>query len=209
MSTPSPHELLVLHAVRIKGMADDRAVAARYGLPQSVTSELLGDFEAYGWIRTYRFGDTSGWSLTATGKARNDQQLSAELTATGGREVIEAIYTDFVPSNEQLQRASVNWQLRPSHHDPLAPNKHDDPAWDAAVITLLMELQDSLADLEPRLVGVLSRFAGYRARFGSAIGHTRAGDLRWVTGVEIDSCHSVWMELHEDLLATLGVQRTA
>jgi hypothetical protein len=29
-----------------------------------------------------------------------------------------------------------------------------------------------------------------------------------VTGVGIDSCHSVWMELHEDLLATLGMQRS-
>jgi hypothetical protein len=25
----------------------------------------------------------------------------------------------------------------------------------------------------------------------------------------VDSCHTVWMELHEDLMATLGIQRGA
>jgi hypothetical protein len=28
-----------------------------------------------------------------------------------------------------------------------------------------------------------------------------------VTGVGIDSCHTVWFELHEDLLATLNIER--
>ena len=77
------------------------------------------------------------------------------------------------------------------------------------MITLLVELQGSLGDLEKRLVDVLNRFAGYQARFASAIDRVRAGNLKWVTGVGIDSCHTVWMELHEDLLATLGLQRTS
>jgi hypothetical protein len=28
-----------------------------------------------------------------------------------------------------------------------------------------------------------------------------------VDAIEIDSCHRVWMQLHEDLIATLGMQR--
>ena len=174
-----------------------------------MTSELLGDFEAYGWISRYAFGETSGWSLTTAGTARNEQQLSAELAAVGGRDTIEAIYADFLPSNDLLQRASTNWQLRPSDQDAMAQNHHDDDDWDAAVLASLVELQASLGGLEARLVDVLSRFADYQARFHAAVDRTRAGDLRWVTGVGIDSCHTVWMELHEDLLATLGRSRTA
>lgn len=60
MPASSTHDLLVLHAVRIKGLANDHDVAARYRLDESVTSELLGDFEAYGWICKHAFGDTSG-----------------------------------------------------------------------------------------------------------------------------------------------------
>ncbi len=34
-----------------------------------------------------------------------------------------------------------------------------------------------------------------------------AGQSRWLDGLGIDSCHTVWMQLHEDLLASLGLQR--
>ena len=33
------------------------------------------------------------------------------------------------------------------------------------------------------------------------------GEPAWVTRPRVDSCHTVWMELHEDLLATLGIDR--
>ena len=35
------------------------------------------------------------------------------------------------------------------------------------------------------------------------------GRRQYVDGVGIDSCHVVWFELHEDLLATLGIDRSA
>ena len=33
------------------------------------------------------------------------------------------------------------------------------------------------------------------------------GERGWVDGVGLDSCHRVWFEVHEDLLATLGIPR--
>jgi hypothetical protein len=35
------------------------------------------------------------------------------------------------------------------------------------------------------------------------------GERRWVDAPRIDSCHTVWFELHEDLLASLGLERGA
>ena len=34
-----------------------------------------------------------------------------------------------------------------------------------------------------------------------------AGDTDWFTKPMIPSYHTVWFELHEDLLATLGIER--
>lgn len=34
-----------------------------------------------------------------------------------------------------------------------------------------------------------------------------AGQRRWVDAPELDSCHTVWIQFHEDLLATLGIPR--
>jgi hypothetical protein len=35
----------------------------------------------------------------------------------------------------------------------------------------------------------------------------QGGDLDWFTRPMIESYHTVWFELHENLLATLGIQR--
>jgi hypothetical protein len=51
------------------------------------------------------------------------------------------------------------------------------------------------------LVAVLPRFQGYDARFSAALAR---GD---VDRSDVDSCHRVWFELHEDLLATLNLRR--
>ena len=207
MTTGSATDLLVLHAVRLSGMADDHQVAARYGLDRTTVSELLLDLQAYGWVSRVDFAGTGGWTLTATGRRRNEQQLAAELTASGCRAAVASVHRDFLPSNARLLRASTDWQLRPSASDPLAANHHDDPDWDARVIDDLTLIGTELADLEPRLTSGLSRFAGYHARFAGALSRVRDGDTSWVTRVREDSCHTVWMELHEDLMATLGLER--
>ena len=53
----------------------------------------------------------------------------------------------------------------------------------------------------------LHRFAGYPERYSAALDRVDRGERAWVAQPTIESCHTVWMELHEDLLATLGLER--
>lgn len=39
--------------------------------------------------------------------------------------------------------------------------------------------------------------------------HAEAGERAFVDRTDVDSCHRVWFELHEDLIATLGIDRGA
>ncbi|WP_233558968.1 hypothetical protein [Micromonospora radicis] len=71
---------------------------------------------------------------------------------------------------------------------------------------VLAELGDLAGELVP-LTAALTRFGGYAERFAAALDRARAGQRQWVAGVGVASCHAVWMELHEDLLATLGLAR--
>jgi len=178
-------------------MADEQRVATRFGLDRVQTAELLADFEAFGWITWNDFAGSGGWSLTAAGKVRNERQLAEELTAAGATDDVTATYHDFVSSNALLLQACTHWQLRPTGSDRLATNRHDDSAWDATVLADLEAVGQTLADLQPRLVRGLGRFAGYDQRYRRALDRVHAGDLDWVTGVGKDSCHTVWMELHE------------
>jgi len=58
------------------------------------------------------------------------------------------------------------------------------------------------------LAGLLDRFDGYGPRLATALERTSGGEPDWFTKPTIDSYHTIWFELHEDLLATLGRQRS-
>lgn len=55
----------------------------------------------------------------------------------------------------------------------------------------------------------LPRFARYRAKLDTALSRAEDGERAWVSDATIDSYHSVWFELHEDILRVLGRARQA
>jgi hypothetical protein len=192
MAHASTVDLLVLHAVRLKGFADTAAVAARFGLDPDRTGEDLLDAQAYGWVTRSAFADLAGWSLTERGYRHNETQLRDELERTGARETVAGVHERFRPLNGRASRVFTAWQL--------------DPGSVAATGSQLADLAGELRALERDLAARLGRFAGYHDRFAAAL--ARAGqDPAWITGVDVDSCHRVWFEFHEDLIATLGVSR--
>ncbi len=209
MTQNSLLDLLALHSVRVKGFADTPALARRFDLDPAETLEALRDAEARGWVTKSGFADLEGWSLTEAGRAENERRLAAALAGVGGADEVRAVYREFLPLNARLQKACTDWQLRPTPGDRLAVNDHSDPAWDAGVLDELAAIDGALAPLADRLANVLLRFRGYDTRFHAALQRAQAGDGGWVDRTDIDSCHRVWFELHEDLIATLGLDRNA
>lgn len=207
MSHGSPPDLLVLHAVRITGFTDTAAVAHRFDLDASETEELLYDAEAHGWTTYSAFGDTAGWSLTERGRAENERQLTSELTSVRGEPDVRDVYREFLPLNALLLRACTDWQLKSAPGDRLVPNDHTDPTWDVGVLRELTAIDRALPPLIDRLGNLLTRFRGYDARFSAALTRAHAGEVAFVDRTDVDSCHRVWFQLHEDLIATLGIDR--
>jgi hypothetical protein len=188
----SAADLLVLHAVRLKGFADTDGVAARFDLDRHQTREHLLDAEACGWATRSAFADLAGWSLTEAGRRRNEAQLREELDRTGTRAAVTDVHQRFPALNARATQAFTSCQLA---------DDVPDLAW-----TELTGLDAGLERIERDLGAHLIRFAGYHERFTRALANA-AADRAWVTGMGLDSCHRVWFELHEDLLATLGVPR--
>lgn len=199
--------LLVLHAVRLRGMSTSRATAARFGLDPTSAEELLLDFAAYGWVSHSEFAGTGGWSLTSAGREENERQLRAELDDLGARPVVEDVYARFLPLNARFQSAVTKWQIRPLPGDELAVNDHTDFRWDDRVLDDLERTVGHARALVETLSGVLTRFEGYDERLRRALSAVTSGRRSWVDGLDVDSLHRVWFELHEDLLATLGHER--
>ena len=58
-----------------------------------------------------------------------------------------------------------------------------------------------------RLASVLPRFATYERKLQAALERSEDGALQWVSDAKIDSYHTLWFELHEDLLRLMGRER--
>jgi hypothetical protein len=191
----------------VTGFASATRVAIRYGLDPDMAHELLLDFEAKGWVRHSSFGSSSGWSLTDAGRTENERRLAVELGVAGVRDAVRALHAEFVPLNRRFGTACTDWQIRPTRIDPMAFNDHTDWTWDEQVLRRLSSLGQAFAHLCIQLTDCLQRFDGYADRYSSALAKVDTGERRWVDAPELDSCHTVWIQLHEDLLATLGIPR--
>lgn len=207
MTRHSEPRLLSLHAVRVLGLADTAVIAARAGITIGAAADLLSEAERLGRVQHVSFAGLEGWSLTDAGRLENERQLAAERESVDSDVRIAATYRDFLPLNARLLRAVTDWQIAPSDADPFASNDHSDSERDAGILIELRELSAALAPLVDRLSDVLARFDGYADRFETALNRAEAGQPDWVDGTGVDSCHRVWFQLHEDLVATLGIDR--
>lgn len=193
----SSSELLVLHGVRVLGAPTLGEVARVYGLDHAMVAEHLLDAEAYGWARRHDWFGTTTWSLTERGKAENERQLAVELAATDAREHVAAAHRSFLPLNRRHGQACTRWQL----------NNHLDERVDAAVLRELRAIAHDLDRVCLQLTGVLDRFGIHAPRYHTALDQVLAGAHAWLDSPDRPSCHLVWISLHEDLLATLGIER--
>jgi hypothetical protein len=205
MPAPSDPDLLVLLGLRLRSFAPVHAVAESAGLDLDDVADRLARFERAGLVRL-RERPTSGWMLTADGRATGERLLAAELDGAGARPAVVAAYLRFLAVNQPLLHACTDWQLRTV--DGVARvNDHADADHDAAVLARLVDLDDSAQPMVADLADALGRFGGYGPRLSAALAKVQGGDADWFTRPTIDSYHTVWFELHENLLATLGIER--
>jgi hypothetical protein len=201
---PTGPDLLVLHTLRCIGFASLARVATAAGLPEpDVESELI-DLAVAGLV-TRLAGDFGGWGLTEAGRAADAERIAEELEVAGARAAVAAAHDGFLVLNPELLDLCAAWQSRPVDGVPTA-NDHRDPAYDARVLDRLTDLDHRAQVVVADLSGVVGRFGRYRARLGDALARARSGALDAVTD-STESYHIVWFQLHEDLLATLGIPR--
>jgi hypothetical protein len=201
----SDPELLVLHTLRLKGFVDADVVASACRQTEHAVDATLESLRERELV-TRRDGRISGWSLTADGRAEGERMLAAELDQLQCRPVVVDAYERFLLLNEPFLAACTRWQLRDGV-DGLNTNDHDDGRYDAAIVAELDRLDDEVQPICSDLAAVLERFSYYNGRFAVARLRVHDGEHDWFTRPMIDSYHTVWFELHENLLATLNLAR--
>ncbi len=207
MALASPPELLVPHTLRVLGHASPRRIAALRSLDPAAVETQLEDDRALGLVTRSEVGATTTWHLTDRGRAKGEADLSAELDRSGGRRTVTEAHAAFLVLNRRIGTVMTQWQLQPTATDRLAANEHRDAAYDDAVIRRLARLGRDLRQVTDRLSSVLQRFDLHQPRIDTALRRVQAGEDSWVDSPEVPSMNIVWIQLHEDLLATLGIAR--
>ena len=188
----------VLQALRLKGRARPDDLAPATGLTPELVTAVLDDLAVAVLVEEAR----DRFKLTADGRAELERLLAAEREGVDQAALV-AGYHEFDEHNTGLKGLMTRWQLK----DETTPNDHADPAYDAAVVADLVDLHDRFRPLLARFVELADRLAPYPGRFERALGLIAAGDHSWFAKPMADSYHTVWFELHEELIGLAGRTR--
>ncbi|MGI5330489.1 transcriptional regulator [Actinomadura nitritigenes] len=197
-------ESIVLHVLRCVGHAGLPRVADAAGLPEADAESHLIDLAVAGWV-TRSPGECGTWGLTEDGRAEDARRTVRELDAAGTRDALAAAYQRFMVLNSELLELCSAWQLR-TVDGVMTPNDHSDPVYDTRVVDRFADLDGRAGAVAAELSAALPRFGRYRVRLAAALDRARSGALEHLTD-STTSYHTVWFQLHEDLLATLGIPR--
>ena len=198
-------ELRVIHALRLRGFASVAVIAEVTGLTRDVVDSALVELSS-GRLVMRRDAPTSGYMLLPVGRRRGEILLADEVDRLGVRDALEAQYARFLELNRPFLHLCTEWQVK-DHEGDQTINDHLDESYDAAMMERLAATNAEIQPICRELAASLDRFHSYGPRFGAALERVRNGDIDWFTGAMIDSYHTVWFELHEDLLASLGIER--
>jgi len=196
MSDP---KFLTIHALRIKGFAKTEVVAEIARHDVRVVEQHLLELQQEGHVQ---FREARAlWQLTAEGRTAHAHALAGDVSALD-LDTFSAAYQSFLGLNEQFKHLCGEWQLRDGQ-----TNDHTDAGYDAGVIARLVQLNEQAQPIVARLGDTFPRFAGYAPRLAETCQRVVDGETKMLTGVMCGSYHDVWMELHEDLILTQGIDR--
>lgn len=116
---------------------------------------------------------------------------------------IDKLFDAFLPINRRLRDVCSAWQTRPDG----TPNDHGDLGYDDSVRERLDEVHSAIGPVLRRLSRVAPRLSTYRPRLQEALDKFDEGEAAWLASPLMDSYHTVWMQLHQELILMLGLTR--
>ena len=186
----------LLIALKLRGFASAATLEAMTGEP---VADGIAAALADGLVSEAKLG----LRLTPAGQVA----AVACWDAARGRiapDAMAALYADFHVPNAAFKAVIADWQLCNG-----VVNDHQDTAYDAAVLARLAAIDADICPLIARAAVLEPRLARYADRLAAALAAIAAGNHRFVAVPLLDSYHTVWFELHEELIRLAGLSRAA
>ena len=191
-------ELKVLQAIRLKGRVASAVMAATLDEDPRRVAETIAELTAAGLLieaKTLR--------ISPDGRKRLNTLLAEERSGIDTA-AITAAYHDFRVVNADFKALVRDWQLKDGE-----PNTHDDADYDAAVLHRLDGIHKRVVPIIAAAALQVPRLSAYCDKLATALEKVETGETIWLTRAIADSYHTVWFELHEELILAAGSTRDA
>ncbi|ABL02900.1 MarR family transcriptional regulator [Mycobacterium ulcerans] len=189
-------ELAILQAIRLKGRVSPPDLAETVSLDLAEVADTVARLTAANLL----VGDTT-LRISPEGRVRLSELLTEERNAADAT-TLANVYSDFRSVNADFKALVTEWQLRGGK-----PNSHDDADYDAAILAQLDDVHQRVEPIIATAATQLPRLHAYSRKLSAALGRVKAGETAWLTRPLIDSYHTVWFELHEELILAVGLTR--
>jgi len=193
---------LVMHGLAIKKHATAEAVAGIIGLDvNDVRAALVRLVDARRVIEAQ-----GKYLLAPAARMALDSEYSHLYEDVRADPAFRNGYEGFERLNKSVKQLITEWQTI-DVRGHVVPNDHSNKDYDDKLIDRLGDLHERAEGALERLASVLPRFSIYRDKLRRALEKAEDGDIGWVSDAKIESYHTLWFELHEDLLRLMRRER--
>ncbi len=193
---------LAFHGLAIKRLADAKAVSGLVGVPEAIISRELSRAVASGRAVEAR----GGFTLAPLARVALEASYGGLYGTLREDSAFEAAYQRFETVNRSLKQVITDWQTMEVRGERVA-NDHSDEGYDQKVIDRLGDIHEKIEPVLSALAAKLPRLDVYAKKLTAALEQAEDGDIAWVSDIRRESYHTVWFELHEDLLRIMGTVR--
>jgi pyruvate,orthophosphate dikinase len=193
--------LEIAMALRLKGMAGADGVAEVVGSSAAEVAPVIAEMAAAG----HASETPRGFRLTPEGKSWLDGLLEAERAGIDAAAVND-VYDRFCEHNDAFKQLVTDWQVKIVDGEQQL-NDHTDEAYDTDIFVRLAALDAEVGPVFADAAALAPRLNRYLDRFSVALAALQAGDHSMLASPMKDSYHTVWFEMHEELILLCGRNR--
>ena len=193
---------LVMHGLAVKKHGTPEAIAGILGLDVNEVKAAIARL-----VEAKRAVEVQGkYALTPPARMALESDYSRLYADLRANPQFKAGYDGFERINGALKQLITDWQTVVVGGERI-PNDHRDKEYDRTIIDRLGDLHERAETVLDQLAGALPRMRIYREKLLVALERAEDGTVAWVSDAKIESYHSLWFELHEDLLRLMGRER--
>ena len=194
---------LTVHSLTLRQLGSAEQLAEVNGLATADVEAALEKAAADGAVISRR----GNAMITPAGRQFLDEVYARAFASVREDPDVSAAMDSFETGvNNQILSLTTDWQTVEVNGERVT-NDHGDAEYDAKIIAKLGRVVDKTQKVLQPLVNADPLVDRFLDRIGSALTRAEGGETDYISGVRVDSVHTVWFQMHEHILRLTGRER--